>query len=83
MHHIIDMDLQDSLRSLRQSKALWARNLWELSCAGFSHSAGFHARVILDGAACRLGEPGQVQDVLGVLGGDRVVPVVLRVLVSW
>ena len=29
--------------------------LWELLCAGFRHSAGFHARVILVGAACRLG----------------------------
>ena len=58
-------------------------SLWELSCAGFRHSAGFHARVILDGAACRLGEHGDVHDVLGVLGGDRVVPIVVRVLVSW
>ena len=40
---------------------------WELSCAGFRHSAGFQARVILDGAACRLGEPGDVHDVLVVL----------------
>ena len=37
------------------------------------HSAGFHASVILDGAACRLGELGDVRDVLGVL----------RILVSW
>ena len=28
--------------------------LWELWYAGFRHSAGFHARVTLDGAACRL-----------------------------
>ena len=48
---------------------------------GFRHSAGFHARVILDGAACRLGELGDVRDVLGVLGDARVVPIVLRVLV--
>ena len=41
------------------------------------------ARVILDGAACRLGELGDVHDELGVLGVDHVVPVVLRVLVSW
>ena len=33
-------------------------------CAGFLHSAGFHARVVLDGAACRLGGPGEVDDVL-------------------
>ena len=50
---------------------------------GFRHSAGFHARVILDGAACRLGELGDVHDVLGVLGDVLVVPIVLRVLVSW
>ena len=53
-----------------------------MSCAGFRHLAGFHARVFLDGAACRLGGPGEVGDVLGVLGIDRVVPIV-RVLVSW
>ena len=28
-------------------------------------------------------QPGEVHDVLGVLGDDRVVPIVLRVLVSW
>ena len=83
MHHVVDKDLQDNLRSLRQSQFLWAHNLWELSCAGFRHSAGFHARVILDDAACRLGEPGEVHDVLVVLGDDRVVPIVLRALVSW
>ena len=37
--------------------------------------------MILDGAACRLGEPGDVHDVLVVLGADRVVPIVVRVLV--
>ena len=47
-------------------------NMRELSCAGFRHTAGFHARVILDGVACRLGELGDVH--------DPVVPVVLRVL---
>ena len=47
----------------------------------FRHSASLH--VILDGTACRLGDLGDVQDVLGVLGVDRVVPIVLRVLVSW
>ena len=67
------MDLQNNLRSLRQSQAFWAHNLWELLCAGFRHSAGLHARVILDGATCRLGELGDVRDVLGVL----------RVPVSW
>ena len=55
----------------------------ELSCASFRHSPIFHAKVILDGAACRLGELGDVHDVLGVLGDDHVVPIVLRVLVSW
>ena len=52
-------------------------------CAGFRHSASFHARVVLDGAACRLGGLGEVDDVLGVLGVDRVVLIVVRVLVSW
>ena len=52
-------------------------------CAGFRDSAGFHARVIVDGAACRLGDPGGADDVLDVLGVDRVVPIVVRVLVSW
>ena len=39
--------------------------------------------MVLDGAACRLGELGEVDDVLGGLGVDRVVPIVLRVLVQW
>ena len=78
----MDMDLQNKFRSLRQSQALWAHNLWELSCAGFRRSAGFHARVILDGAACRLRELGDVHDVLVVLRVAFVAPIVLRVLVS-
>ena len=53
----------------------------ELLRAGFRHSADFHARVILDGAACRLGELGDVRDVLGVLGVVLVVPIFLRVFV--
>ena len=77
------MDLQNHLRSLRQSQALWAHNLWELWLAGFRHSVGFHARMVLHGAACRLRGLGDVHDVLGVLGVDHVVPIVLRVLVSW
>ena len=56
--------------------------VWELCCAGFRHSAGFHAREILHGAACRLGEPGDFHDVLVVLEVDRVVPIVVRALVS-
>ena len=76
------MDLQNNLQFLRESQALWAYNLWELWCAGFCHSAGLHARVILDGAACRLRELGDVRDVLGVLGVAHVVPIVLRVLVE-
>ena len=47
------MDLQNKLRSLRHSQVLWAHNLWELLCAGFRHSAGLHARVILDGGTCQ------------------------------
>ena len=54
---------------------------WELWCAGFRRSAGLHARVILDGAACRLRELGDVRDVLGVLGVVLVVLIVLLVLV--
>ena len=54
----------------------------ECFCAGLRHSAGFYARVVLDGVACRLGDPGEVDDVLGVLGVDRVVPIVVRVLES-
>ena len=44
---------------------LWAHNLWELLRAGFRHSAGLHARVVLDGETCRLKELGDVRDVLG------------------
>ena len=68
MHDLIDMDLQNKHRSLRRSQVLWAHNLWELLCAGFRNSAGLHARVILDGATCRLRQLGDVRDVLGVLG---------------
>ena len=39
--------------------------------------------MILDGAACRLGGLGEGDDVPDVLGKDRVVPIVVRVLVSW
>ena len=39
------------------------QSLWEFSAT----LQGFCARVILDGAACRLGEHGDVHDVLGVL----------------
>ena len=39
----------------------------ELLCAGFRHSAGLHARVILDGATCRRSDLGDVRDVLNVL----------------
>ena len=77
------MDLQDHLRLSRWSQVVWAHNLWELSFAGFRHSAGLHARVIFDGATYRLRELGDVHDVLVVPGDDHVVLVVLRVLVSW
>ena len=56
------------------SRPLVLHNLWELWCAGFRHSAGLYARVILDGATCRLGDLGDVHDVLGVHGDDHVVP---------
>ena len=61
---------------------LAVQEVWELWCAGFRRSAGLHAGVILDGAACRLRELGDVRDVLGALGVALVVPIVLRVLVS-
>ena len=64
--------------SVRKDDSLWA--LW---CAGFRHSAGLHARVILDGGVCRLRELGDVRNVLGVLGDALVVPIGLRVLVSY
>ena len=60
------MDLQIKLGSSRRSQVLWAHSLRELLCAGFRHSAGFHARVILDGATCRLSDLGDVRDVLSV-----------------
>ena len=65
--YIIDKDLQNKLRFLRRSQVLWTHNLWELLCAGIRHSAGLHARVILDGATCGLSELGDVRDVLSVL----------------
>ena len=37
--------------------------------------------MVLDGAACRLGGLGEFDDALGVLGVDRVVAMVVRVLV--
>ena len=88
MHQQTAMDLLSS-RSLRQSQspwsqALWAHNLWRSLCAGFRHSAGFHARVVLlDSDVFRPGLLGEVDDALGVLRVDRVVPTVVRVQVSW
>ena len=72
-----------SARSNDEQQAQTLGLVWELWCAGFRHSADLHARLILDGAACRLRELGDVRDVLGVLGVALVVPIVLRVLVSW
>ena len=54
-----------------------------MSCAGFHHSAGFDARVIIDGVAVRLGVLGEADDVQSILGVDHVVPIVVHVLVSW
>ena len=90
----IELDVRNKFLSARVmfSVSLWScdfllsfssRQVWRMFCGGFRHSAGCHARVILDGAACRPRELGDVHDVLGVLGVDHVVPVVLRVLVSW
>ena len=56
--------------------------VWRRFCAGFRHSAGFHARVVLlDSDAFRPGLLGEVDDALGVLGADRVVAIVVSVLV--
>ena len=52
--------------------------MWRMCCAGFRH-----ARVVLDGVAFRLVVLGEVDDALGVLGVDRVVPIAVRVLVLW
>ena len=52
-------------------------------CAGFRHAAGFHARVILDSDAFRLGVLGEADDVQGILGLNRVVQIAVRVLVWW
>ena len=57
VHQIIDMDLQNNLRSSTRSQVLWAHNLWELLCAGFRHSAVFDARVTLDGVTRSTGWP--------------------------
>ena len=50
-------------------------------CAGFRHPAGFHGRVVFDGVAFQLGQLEDDHDVEGVLGVDRVVPIVVRVVV--
>ena len=42
--------------------------LWSCRARVSATLQGFHARVILDGAACRLGELGDAHDELGVLG---------------
>ena len=57
--------------------------LWRMFSAGVRHSAGFSDRVVLDGVAFRLVVLEEVDDALGVLGVDRVVPIAVRVLVSW
>ena len=72
-----------SRKDLNSAELETVRILWRMLCAGFRHSSGFHTTVILGGAACRLRELGDVHNVLGVLGVGRVVPIVVRVLVSW
>ena len=54
-------------------------------CAGGSVALQiFHGTVVLlDSDAFRLGLLGEVDDALGVLGVDRIVPIAVRVLVSW
>ena len=63
------------VRNLFGRKLLGLVTRGRCSCAGFRHSAGFHARVVLDSDAFRPGVLGEVGDSLGVLGLDRVVPV--------
>ena len=57
--------------------------LLELWCAGFRHSASLHAKVILDGATCRLKEFGDVRDVLSVLGVLKDRQVKKKKKCSW
>ena len=80
MHHVTDMNLFSSQSQALWSQAPWAHNLWSWCCASFRHSAGFHARVVLDSDGFRLGVLGEVVDAKGVLGVDRVVQIVVRVL---
>ena len=72
-----------SENSFSSSRSSNLQSVWRRYCAGFRHSADFHARVVLDSDAFRPGMLGEVDDALGVLGVDRVVPIALRVLVSW
>ena len=80
VHRIIGRCLTQNFQKL--SQALWAHNLWRMFCAGFRHSAGFHD-MVLDGVAFRLVVLEGVDDALGVLGVDHVVPDVARVVMSW
>ena len=57
--------------------------MWRKCCADFHHSAGFHDRVVVDTDAFRLVVLREVDDAQFVLGVDRVVPIVVRLLVSW
>ena len=75
------MDLLSS-RSLRQSQALWAQKTCGECFARVSATLQvstpewFLLAPLVDWV-------GEVDDVPGVLGVDRVVPIVVRVLVSW
>ena len=54
-------------------------NLWRMFCTGFRHSAVFHARVVLDGATCRLGGLGEVGVMKKVTELEQKLPSVVWV----
>ena len=57
--------------------------MWRMCCVGYRQSAVFHDRVVVDSDAFRLVLLEGVDDAQFVLGVDRVVPIVVRLLVSW
>ena len=70
----IDMYFQNNQQFLGRSQILLGSYPVGVVLRGFPQLCRPHARVILDGATRRLRELGDVHDVLGVLGDDRVVP---------
>ena len=64
------MGLTKKHLSTRTSGHALVQQTVEVVVRGFRHSAGLYARVILDGAACRLGEHGAARS--GVVVEGRV-----------